>query len=124
MRFKTMLALCLAALGAGACKDDNGITDPTKLAPAATIRFINAVVDTGTVDYINNSSTGTWSGEEVALPRDLVSGVTERRFSRGRTWLTVGVTVAAMALATTIVIKGFGADPGGTKTTDGGGQQQ
>lgn len=77
-----------------------------------------------TVDYINNSSTGMWSGEEVALPRDLVSGVTERRFSRGRTWLTVGVTVAALALATTIVIKGFGADPGGTKTTDDGGQQQ
>ena len=77
-----------------------------------------------TVDYINNSSTGTWSGEEVALPRDLVSGVTERRFSRGRTWLTVGVTVAALALATTVVIKGFGADPGTNKTTDGGGQQQ
>ena len=51
MRFKTMLALCLAALGASACKNDNGITDPTKLAPAATVRFINAVVDTGTVDF-------------------------------------------------------------------------
>jgi hypothetical protein len=29
-----------------------------------------------------------------------------------------------MALATTIVIKGFGADPGSTRTTDGGGEQQ
>src|ERR1700694_941793 len=51
MRFRTVLALCLAAVGAGACKRDNGISDPTKLAPAATVRFINATVDTGTVDF-------------------------------------------------------------------------
>ena len=82
------------------------------------------VIRVTTVDYISNSSAGMWTGEEVAVPRDFVSGVAERRFSRGRTWLTVGISVAAMALATTIVIKGFGADPGSTKTTDGGGQQQ
>jgi hypothetical protein len=46
-----MLVFGLAALGAGACKDNSGITDPATLAPAATIRFINAVVDTGTVDF-------------------------------------------------------------------------
>jgi hypothetical protein len=51
MRFKTMLVFGLAALGTGACKDKTGITDPVTLAPAATIRFINAVVDTGTVDF-------------------------------------------------------------------------
>jgi hypothetical protein len=51
MRFKTMLVLGVAVLGAGACKDKSGITDPRALDPAATIRFINAVVDTGTVDF-------------------------------------------------------------------------
>ena len=51
MRFKTMLVFGLAAMGAGACKDKSGITDPRTLDPAATIRFINAVVDTGTVDF-------------------------------------------------------------------------
>jgi hypothetical protein len=51
MRFKTMLVLGLAVVGAGACKNESGISDPITLAPAATIRFINAVVDTGTVDF-------------------------------------------------------------------------
>ena len=51
MRFSRVLALCLATVGTGACKDDNGISDPVRLAPAATIRFINATVDTGTVDF-------------------------------------------------------------------------
>jgi hypothetical protein len=37
--------------GAGACNDKSGISDPVTPAPAATIRFINAVVDTGTVDF-------------------------------------------------------------------------
>lgn len=51
MRFKTTLVLCLAVSGAGACKNDNGITDAATPAPAATVRFINAGVDTGTVDF-------------------------------------------------------------------------
>lgn len=51
MRVKTTLTLGLAVLAVGACKNDNGITDPRDPAPAATIRFINAVVDTGTVDF-------------------------------------------------------------------------
>ena len=51
MRFKTMLVLGLAIGGVGACKNDNGITDAAAPAPAASIRFINAAVDTGTVDF-------------------------------------------------------------------------
>jgi hypothetical protein len=51
MRLKTMLVFGLTALGTGACKDKSGITDPRPLDPAATIRFINGVVDTGTVDF-------------------------------------------------------------------------
>jgi hypothetical protein len=115
-----------------------GLTDRGRTALAAQIgsgarhvtgRLIGVtdsayVIRVTTVDYISSSSAGMWTGEEVAVPRDLVSGVAERRYSPGRTWLTVGISVAALALATTIVIKGFGADPGSTKTTDGGGQQQ
>jgi hypothetical protein len=82
------------------------------------------VIRVSTVDYISSSSSGTWSGEEVTLPRDLVSGVTERRLSRSRSWLTAGIVIAALALTTTIAINGFGTDPGSTRPGDGGGQQQ
>ena len=51
MRNKLFLALGLAAFGLSACKDDSGVTDPKPIAPAALIRFVNATVDTGTVDF-------------------------------------------------------------------------
>lgn len=51
MRFKTILALCPMAVGIGACRDDSGATGPQAVAPAALIRFVNATVDTGTVDF-------------------------------------------------------------------------
>ncbi|NUO63427.1 MAG: DUF4397 domain-containing protein [Gemmatimonadaceae bacterium] len=51
MRFKTILALGLIAVGAGACSDNSGVTDAKPIPPAALIRFINASLDTGTVDF-------------------------------------------------------------------------
>ncbi|HEX8849035.1 MAG TPA: DUF4397 domain-containing protein [Gemmatimonadaceae bacterium] len=51
MRNKLFLALGLAAFGLSACKNDSGVTDPKPIAPAALIRFVNATVDTGTVDF-------------------------------------------------------------------------
>lgn len=51
MRFKATLALALTTLTLGACKNDSGVNDPTAIPPAALIRFINANVDTGTVDF-------------------------------------------------------------------------
>ncbi|HEX2779307.1 MAG TPA: DUF4397 domain-containing protein [Gemmatimonadaceae bacterium] len=51
MRLKVILALGLTALGLSACKDDSGITDPRAIPPQALIRFVNATVDTGIVDF-------------------------------------------------------------------------
>lgn len=48
MRFRYLLLLALAALSVSAC-DEDGITDSTP-GPAALVRFVNAIVDTGTVD--------------------------------------------------------------------------
>jgi hypothetical protein len=76
------------------------------------------------VEYISNSYAGTWSGEQVVVSRDLVSGITERRFSRSRSWIAAGIAVVGVALVSTIAIKGFGTDPASTKTPDGGGNQQ
>ena len=82
------------------------------------------VVRVTAVDYISTSSAGSWSGEEVALPRNLLSGVEERRLSRGRSWLTAGIVVAALALTTTIAINGFGGSPGSNQPSGPPGQQQ
>ncbi len=51
MRYmSSVAALALAVLAVGACRDDDGLTDPEPIPAAALVRFINAVVDTGTVD--------------------------------------------------------------------------
>lgn len=49
MRSRKILLSALAAVLIGAC-DDDGITSSTP-GPAALVRFVNAVVDTGTVDF-------------------------------------------------------------------------
>jgi hypothetical protein len=56
------------------------------------------VVQVSSVEMLAGQKTH-WAGEEVRLPREYVSDVATREFSRGRTWLAVGVTVAAVALA-------------------------
>ena len=49
MRFRYLLLLGLTTLSVNAC-DDEGVTDSTP-APAALVRFVNAIVDTGAVDF-------------------------------------------------------------------------
>jgi hypothetical protein len=49
MRYCKLL-LCVPLLAIAACSDDDGVTTQGPPAPAASVRFINAVVDTGTVD--------------------------------------------------------------------------
>jgi len=44
------LPLGLMFLGLAACKDESGVTDLGPPDPAASVRFVNAVPDTGTVD--------------------------------------------------------------------------
>lgn len=51
MRYKFIAALVPAVLAAGACKDESGVTGPKPIPPAALVRFVNAVVDTGIVDF-------------------------------------------------------------------------
>lgn len=92
-----------------------------RLARATDSVLVIKVTD---VEYLGKLSTmGAWSGEEVSVPTEYISGITERRYSRGRTWLAIGVATAALALTTTIALNGFGTDPPSTKT-GGGGQTQ
>ena len=55
-----------------------------------------------------------WRGERVAIPRDAVARITERRVNRGRTSL-------AILGAVTIIVTAVGVISGGIGRTSGGG---
>jgi len=50
MKYSKLLVFALPLLLMVGCSDDDGITPGGPVPPAATVRFINATVDTGTVD--------------------------------------------------------------------------
>lgn len=50
MKYGKYLTFAATLLALGACSDEDGITDLGAPPPAALVRFINAVPDTGTVD--------------------------------------------------------------------------
>ena len=60
------------------------------------------------VEYISSGVPTKWNGELVTVPRDVLSGVTERQYSRTRTWLAFGIAAVAAAAIATIAIEGFG----------------
>ena len=53
--------------------------------------YVLAVSDVATI-----SGTSRWGGERVSINRDHVTGVMQRRFSKGRTAIAVGGTVLAV----------------------------
>jgi hypothetical protein len=50
MRYGKTL-MCIATMLALAACDDDGITGPREFGPSASIRFVNVITDTGTVDF-------------------------------------------------------------------------
>jgi len=50
------------------------------------------------VDYRNGQSV-TWNRELVRFPRSALSQATERRFSRGRSWIVAGLLTSTAFLA-------------------------
>lgn len=68
------------------------------------------------VDLRNGSVLG-WRGERVVVNRELVSSLSERRFSVGRTTLAGGLSAAAFVLT----LQAFKVLTGGGGSSDGGG---
>jgi len=67
------------------------------------------------VGYLNGQSN-QWNGEPLMISKAFVGSARERRFSRGRTWLTAGgVTAAALVFIASRGLLGFGSEvkPGG-----------
>lgn len=54
-----------------------------------------------------------WGGESITVPRDYIATVGERRLSRGRTAVILGIVAVAVAVASRIAIEGFGTGGGG-----------
>jgi hypothetical protein len=67
------------------------------------------------VDLRNGTTLG-WKGERVVVSRGLVSGLSQRRFSLGRTTLAGGLTAAGFVLTFQAfkVLIGGGSAPGGS----------
>lgn len=83
------------------------------------------IIDVSSVEYVHANDATRWNRERVRVGRDYVGGVTERRLSRSRSWLTAGVALASVLLVSAIAIEGFGGDGGNTRPRDdGGGQTQ
>lgn len=83
------------------------------------------VLHISAVEYLNGQ-LNRWNGERVAVAQDLVGSARERRFSRSRTWLAVGGTIAGVALLAglvSLVASGFD-DGGGTRPPGNGGGTQ
>jgi hypothetical protein len=105
-----------------------GITDRGRevMTPlvGANVRRINGRVvsssDTAlvlavtSVDHLRGEPD-RWGGENIAVPRDFISTVGERRLSRGRTAIVLGVAAVAVAVASRIALEGFGTGGGGER---------
>jgi hypothetical protein len=76
------------------------------------------------VQLFGESEPGKWSGERVAVSRDFVSEVRERRHSRVRTGIMAGLTVVAAIAASSLAIKGFGSESGDNRPGGGEPAQQ
>lgn len=94
----------------------------TRLSGRVSQRTDSALVlHISSVEYLNGQ-LNRWNGERFTVGRDLVGSVSEKRFSRTRTWLAVGATVGGVALlAGLVALVVSGIDDGdGTRQPGGG----
>jgi len=82
------------------------------------------VISVSKVTYIEGDRVAKWSGEQVDVSRNDISGVAERQLSKSRSWLAAGVVAGALAMASAIVIKGTAGPDPSTRPTGGGPQPQ
>jgi hypothetical protein len=82
------------------------------LVSALNGEYVLSVTDVATI-----SGSSHWSGERVSINKDHVTGIMQRRFSKGRTAMAVGATVVTIgAFIVTRGLFGIGTperEPGG-----------
>ena len=93
-------------VGSGAARIEGTLqseTDSAYMLNVASVRYQRGV-------------TAVWSGEPVTVGKTAVYRVSERQFSRGRTFVAAGAVIAAIVAIASRNISGFGAD----RPPDGG----
>jgi hypothetical protein len=90
-----------------ALTDSGSVVLASKIGPSNESVEGRLVADSSGVYLVSLSgvrrrdgSESDWRGEQVAIPRELVSKMSERRFSRGRTILMSALTTTALIAAT------------------------
>lgn len=83
------------------------------------------VLSVSSVHYADVSGGWTWTGAPIAISRDHLAEVRERRLSQSRSVLMVGLALIGAALTSLIVISGAGGELPGDRPPGGGdpGQQ-
>ena len=78
------------------------------------------VLRVASIEFMNTGTTH-WAGEEIRMPKDYVSSVSTREFSRNKTWFTVGIVAAALAVGiATVALVGSGTEGDDDAPSDGG----
>ncbi len=73
-----------------------------ELSDSAVVLSVNAV------EHLDLGVPVRWSGERVALRRELVAEIRERRLSQQRSWVLAGLIIAGAIAASNIAITGLG----------------
>jgi hypothetical protein len=82
------------------------------------------VLSVNSVQYMDLAQPVRWRGERVEIRRDLTSEIRERKLSRPRTWLMIGLVTVGGFMASRIAIVGFGGEPADQRPGGGDPGQQ
>ena len=79
----------------------------------------SVVLAVSSVQHIDLGVPVRWAGERVVVSRDFVSEIREKRLSRSRTAIMVGLVLAGAVAASFVAIEGFGGDDPSNKPPGG-----
>ena len=111
--------------------NDEGRAETARQVGPYTMRVEGQLVEATPTDYVLSvrevvdirGAHSRWTGETLPLPRTYVMSTYEKRFSRAKTLLLVGVVTAGfVALARSFKILGFGGPNGAGNPPDPNGQ--
>jgi hypothetical protein len=82
------------------------------------------VMAVSSVRYLDLGVPARWAGQRVALRPDHIGDFRERRLSRTRTWLALGLAAVGVVATAFIAVDGFGGDDVPDRPDPGTGPQQ
>src|SRR5690606_15887919 len=87
-----------------------------ELSDSAVVLSVNAV------EHLDLGVPVRWSGEHVAVRRDVVAEIRERRLSQQRSWILAGLIIAGAIAVSSIGISGLGGETPSDRLPDDGQQ--